>query len=121
MYMVTRIYIPIYIYQFVACTKQYPSVTWCECNRAFGRFLDGGLIANNPTLDAMTEIHEYNLALKVAGRTSEVYPLTIVVSLGTGLVPVTQVSVMLCSLYLQFKVPSSLTVREEHAGRSGMW
>ncbi|PNF40047.1 85/88 kDa calcium-independent phospholipase A2 [Cryptotermes secundus] len=58
--------------------------------RAFGRFLDGGLIANNPTLDAMTEIHEYNLALQAVGRTSEVKPLTIVVSLGTGLVPVTQ-------------------------------
>ncbi|MGH0178215.1 UNVERIFIED_CONTAM: hypothetical protein FKN15_018422 [Acipenser sinensis] len=29
-----------------------------------GRFLDGGLLANNPTLDAMTEIYEYNRALK---------------------------------------------------------
>lgn len=29
-----------------------------------GRFLDGGLLANNPTLDAMTEIHQYNKALK---------------------------------------------------------
>lgn len=28
--------------------------------RPDGRFLDGGLLANNPTLDAMTEIHEYN-------------------------------------------------------------
>ncbi|XP_063519304.1 85/88 kDa calcium-independent phospholipase A2 isoform X5 [Pongo pygmaeus] len=28
--------------------------------RPNGRFLDGGLLANNPTLDAMTEIHEYN-------------------------------------------------------------
>uniref|UniRef100_A0A8C0HYJ8 phospholipase A2 n=1 Tax=Balaenoptera musculus TaxID=9771 RepID=A0A8C0HYJ8_BALMU len=28
--------------------------------RPSGRFLDGGLLANNPTLDAMTEIHEYN-------------------------------------------------------------
>ncbi|EFN81540.1 85/88 kDa calcium-independent phospholipase A2 [Harpegnathos saltator] len=52
--------------------------------RAFGRFLDGGLIANNPTLDAMTEIHEYNLALKAIGRPQEVVPLTLVVSLGTG-------------------------------------
>lgn len=52
--------------------------------RAFGRFLDGGLIANNPTLDAMTEIHEYNLALKATGRVSDVIPLSLVVSLGTG-------------------------------------
>ena len=29
-----------------------------------GRFLDGGLLSNNPTLDAMTEIHQYNKALK---------------------------------------------------------
>lgn len=32
--------------------------------RPMGRFLDGGLLANNPTLDAMTEIHQYNKALK---------------------------------------------------------
>lgn len=32
--------------------------------RASGRFLDGGLMANNPTLDVLTEIHQYNLALK---------------------------------------------------------
>ena len=29
-----------------------------------GRFLDGGLLANNPTLDAMSEIHQYNKAFK---------------------------------------------------------
>lgn len=57
--------------------------------RAFGKFLDGGLIANNPTLDAMAEIHEYNLALKAIGREDEVVPLSLVVSLGTGLIPVT--------------------------------
>lgn len=56
--------------------------------RAFGRFLDGGLIANNPTLDAMTEIHEYNLALKATNQEEEMEPLSLVVSLGTGLIPV---------------------------------
>ncbi|XP_047433382.1 85/88 kDa calcium-independent phospholipase A2-like [Mugil cephalus] len=29
-----------------------------------GRFLDGGLLANNPTLDAMSEIHQYDKAFK---------------------------------------------------------
>ncbi|KAL5289787.1 PLA2G6 family protein [Megaselia abdita] len=58
--------------------------------RAFGRFLDGGLIANNPTLDAMTEIHEYNMALKSVGRDEEAIPISCVVSLGTGLIPVTE-------------------------------
>lgn len=59
--------------------------------RAFGKFLDGGLIANNPTLDAMTEIHEYNLALKATNRDVEVEPLSLVVSLGTGLIPFTPI------------------------------
>ncbi|XP_053684981.1 85/88 kDa calcium-independent phospholipase A2 isoform X2 [Sabethes cyaneus] len=58
--------------------------------RAFGRFLDGGLIANNPTLDALTEIHEYNMALRSIGRNAEAVPVSIVVSLGTGLIPVTE-------------------------------
>lgn len=50
--------------------------------------MDGGLIANNPTLDALTEIHEYNLALKAMGREKEIIPVTVVVSLGTGQIPV---------------------------------
>uniref|UniRef100_A0A673GIC2 phospholipase A2 n=1 Tax=Sinocyclocheilus rhinocerous TaxID=307959 RepID=A0A673GIC2_9TELE len=55
--------------------------------RPMGRFLDGGLLANNPTLDAMTEIHQYNKALKAQGRESEVCRLGAVVSLGTGKPP----------------------------------
>lgn len=58
--------------------------------RAFGRFLDGGLIANNPTLDALTEIHEYNMALTHVGREKEAIPVSCVLSLGTGLIPVTE-------------------------------
>lgn len=31
--------------------------------RPIGRFLDGGLLANNPTLDALTDINDYNKSL----------------------------------------------------------
>uniref|UniRef100_A0A667WV15 phospholipase A2 n=1 Tax=Myripristis murdjan TaxID=586833 RepID=A0A667WV15_9TELE len=55
--------------------------------RPMGRFLDGGLLANNPTLDAMTEIHQHN-----KGRAEEVQKLGIVVSLGTGKPPQVVVS-----------------------------
>ena len=37
-----------------------------------GRFIDGGLIANNPTLDVLTEINERNQALRGIGRAAEV-------------------------------------------------
>lgn len=39
----------------------------------------------------MTEIHEYNLALKSKGKDHEIAPLSTVVSLGTGLIPVIDV------------------------------
>lgn len=55
--------------------------------RPMGRFLDGGLLANNPTLDAMTEVHHYN-----KGREEPVPKLGLVVSLGTGKPPQVQVS-----------------------------
>lgn len=59
--------------------------------RAHGRYLDGGLIANNPTLDAMTEILEHTLALKAVGREEEAAPISVVVSIGTGIIPVTEI------------------------------
>uniref|UniRef100_A0A7N6BZX5 phospholipase A2 n=1 Tax=Anabas testudineus TaxID=64144 RepID=A0A7N6BZX5_ANATE len=60
--------------------------------RPMGRFVDGGLLANNPTLDAMTEIHQYNKALKTEGRGEQIKKLGIVVSLGTGKPPQVEVS-----------------------------
>ena len=48
------------------------------------KFLDGGCMANNPTLDAMTEI------LEQAQRESKPVKISMVVSLGTGEVPVTK-------------------------------
>ncbi|XP_008945713.1 PREDICTED: 85/88 kDa calcium-independent phospholipase A2, partial [Merops nubicus] len=60
--------------------------------RPIGRFLDGGLLANNPTLDAMAEIHEYNKTLLKKGQKQEVRKLGLVVSLGTGKPPQVPVS-----------------------------
>lgn len=60
--------------------------------RPMGRFLDGGLLANNPTLDAMTEIHQYNKALKAQGREQDTRKLAMVISLGTGKPPQVAVS-----------------------------
>jgi len=59
--------------------------------RAMGRFIDGGLIANNPTMDIMTEIHERNCALRAVGRVNDVQEIGVVVSLGTGDPPVEKV------------------------------
>lgn len=38
--------------------------------KAFGPYIDGSLDANNPTLDLITEIHEYNCGLKLRVRKS---------------------------------------------------
>lgn len=48
-----------------------------------GQFLDGGLIANNPTLDVLTDIHKYNSTV----RGDQACPFGLVVSLGTGVPP----------------------------------
>ncbi|XP_045766351.1 85/88 kDa calcium-independent phospholipase A2 [Maniola jurtina] len=60
--------------------------------RASGRYLDGGLMGNNPTLDALTELAELRLALEATGqhdKAKKTY-LKVVVSCGTGLIPVTK-------------------------------
>ena len=59
--------------------------------RAAGRFIDGGLISNNPTLDILTEIHERNAALVALGRKEDTETIGLVLSLGTGDPPVTKV------------------------------
>ncbi|XP_045496134.1 85/88 kDa calcium-independent phospholipase A2 [Colias croceus] len=60
--------------------------------RASGRYLDGGLMGNNPTLDALTELAEVRLALEATGQheAAKKTHLKVVVSCGTGMVPVTK-------------------------------
>ncbi|CAH8678264.1 unnamed protein product [Schistosoma haematobium] len=54
--------------------------------RPCGRFLDGGLISNNPTLDILTEIQELQLLQRLKNK--PITPIAVVVSLGTGRLPV---------------------------------
>ncbi|XP_071042085.1 85/88 kDa calcium-independent phospholipase A2 [Parasteatoda tepidariorum] len=64
--------------------------------RPSGPYIDGGLISNNPTLDALTEIHQCNQALSATGQEDQVCKIKVVVSLGTGrppLVPVNTIDV----------------------------
>ncbi|KAM3966114.1 calcium-independent phospholipase A2 VIA [Aphomia sociella] len=61
--------------------------------RASGRYLDGGLMGNNPTLDVLTELTELNLALTATGQqeAAKETDVKVVVSCGTGLIPVTKI------------------------------
>lgn len=55
---------------------------------SYNSFIDGGVIANNPTLDALTEFTLYNEALRTQGRVNEMESLSLVLSVGTGKIPV---------------------------------
>ena len=73
--------------------------------KQYGQFVDGGLIANNPTLDILTEIQEYNFALQHRDPTAEPQKVGLVVSLGTGETPEEEVD----SVDLNWSGASSLT------------
>ena len=53
---------------------------------ASGHFVDGGILANNPTLDMMADFHRYNNGLKSKNRIDELQELNLVLSFGTGLI-----------------------------------
>ncbi|KAK8393768.1 hypothetical protein O3P69_006823 [Scylla paramamosain] len=69
------------------------------------KFLDGGLVGNNPILDTLTEIEEWNMAVRSKGRESEVFTPTVVVSLGCGKPPVMLVDTV------DVTIPSLMDVR----------
>lgn len=56
--------------------------------------MDGGIVANNPTLDALYEFRSYNNSLKSVGRTNETTELIFVLSLGTGRSPILPADVL---------------------------
>ena len=60
--------------------------------RPEGNYVDGGILANNPSLSLLTEITEYNIAKKALDHEDEVFKPRIMVSLGTGIPPVRKVS-----------------------------
>ncbi|RWS27105.1 85/88 kDa calcium-independent phospholipase A2-like protein, partial [Leptotrombidium deliense] len=55
--------------------------------KAHGPFIDGGLIANNPTLDLLTEYTHYNDIRNSLGKEEEIEELQLVVSIGAGRLP----------------------------------
>lgn len=71
--------------------------------RPEGRYVDGGIIANNPSLDLLTEITECNLAHRSVGEEEEVVDPEVLVSLGTGIPPVKKVQLISILLYCSFQ------------------
>lgn len=69
------------------------------------QFVDGGMIANNPTLDVLTEIEEWNMAVRSKGRHEDLFVPTVVVSLGCGKAPLAKVE------NIDVVVPSLLDMR----------
>ena len=50
--------------------------------RPEGNYIDGGIIANNPSLDLLTEIAEYNIASRATGHLDDIVEPTVLLSLG---------------------------------------
>lgn len=59
-----------------------------------GQYLDGGLMSNNPTLDALTEISKLNAAFAHIGEPEKSYSIDLLVSCGCGLIPIRSISVV---------------------------
>ncbi|XP_022668967.1 85/88 kDa calcium-independent phospholipase A2-like isoform X2 [Varroa jacobsoni] len=58
--------------------------------RPYKKYLDGAVMSNNPTLDLLTEITEYNASME--NQPSEQFDIDIIVSVGGGMRPTAPVS-----------------------------
>ena len=59
--------------------------------RAEGNFVDGGIISNNPSLELLAEVAEFNVAQRAVGHDDDVVKPTVFLSLGTGVPPLKKV------------------------------
>ena len=64
--------------------------------RPEGNYIDGGIIANNPSLDLLTEIAEYNIASRATGHLDDIVEPTVLLSLGE--------SFFICLLHIQVHI-----------------
>ncbi|GMR60840.1 hypothetical protein PMAYCL1PPCAC_31035, partial [Pristionchus mayeri] len=53
------------------------------------KYIDGGIIANNPTLDLLAEVQLYNGTVQYLNRPEDTVEVGVVLSLGTGQIPLT--------------------------------
>lgn len=58
------------------------------------RYIDGGIISNNPALDLISEVHAYNRQLQLSGRRKDTVQMNVLVSLGTGQIPCTVIETL---------------------------
>jgi calcium-independent phospholipase A2 len=70
------------LWQAVRCSSAAPTY-FADVK---GKYVDGGLVANNPTLDLLTEVHNINMASKLQGNNDQI-EIGCVLSVGTGHTP----------------------------------
>ncbi|CAI4226940.1 unnamed protein product [Auanema sp. JU1783] len=68
------------------CSSAAPSYF----NAVDGKWMDGGLVANNPSCDLLTDVQNYNIACRMKGLTSAVQ-VGCLLSLGTGRAPIVSI------------------------------
>jgi len=60
--------------------------------------VDGGLVSNNPSLELLTEVAEYNCAQRAVGHEEMIVKPRVLLSLGTGIPPIKKVEISLFPL-----------------------
>uniref|UniRef100_A0A914XFB5 PNPLA domain-containing protein n=1 Tax=Plectus sambesii TaxID=2011161 RepID=A0A914XFB5_9BILA len=69
------------VWKALRCSSAAPTF-FCSVD---GKFIDGGLISNNPLCELLSEIHLYNTACKLNQGAEEPVRIGCVLSLGTGI------------------------------------